>query len=52
MKQSDARSAITERSSRALRRIVQNNQPRDLDKPHLAKHGLKGEHHGRSRHPA
>lgn len=50
MKQIDVRAAITDRSNRVLRRVTQNNSARDLGKPHLAKHGLKGERHGQSRH--
>lgn len=52
MNQSDMRSVIADKSNRSLRRVTQNLEPRETNKPHLAKPGLKGEHHGRSRHPS
>lgn len=52
MNQQQTREAISSQSSRALRRVKQNNKPYDLKEPHLAKHGLRGAHHGPNRHPA
>ena len=52
MNQQRTRQAITANSSRKLQRVKQNHKTRDYKKPHLAKHGLKGTHHGSGRNPS
>lgn len=50
MNQTDVRNAIASQADRALRRVKQNHNSRDFEKPHLAKPSLRGAPHGPSRH--
>jgi hypothetical protein len=53
MNEADTRSSIMKLAgpskkalvNRSIHRVKQNIKPRKIEKPHLAKHGLKGEHH-------
>lgn len=50
MNQQQMRTAIMAQSNREFRRAKQNHKPRKVEKPHLAKHTLKGIGHGPNRH--